>query len=223
MTRGDAAEGRPVPAGTFSSWLIETGRARDGDAAAAVPCGECTGCCTSSQFVHVGPDEVATIRRIPRALLFPAPGMPRGNVLMGYDENGHCPMFVDGRCSIYEHRPRTCRTYDCRVFPAAGVELADSDKAQITERTRRWEFDFPSERDRSLHAAVRSAASFLRAHADQLPQGAVPRHPTQLAFLAVEIHGVFLEHDDDGKLRPAAPPLDVVLIAVRRARTGPAA
>ena len=30
---------------------------------------------------------------------------------MGYDERGHCPMLVDGDCSIYDHRPRTCRMY----------------------------------------------------------------------------------------------------------------
>ena len=32
-----------------------------------------------------------------------------------------------GGCSIYDHRPRTCRTFDCRVFAAAGVAV-DADK-----------------------------------------------------------------------------------------------
>jgi uncharacterized protein len=78
-----------VPAGRFSAWLGQIG--------ADVPCGTCTACCTSSQFVHIEPDEAETLARIPRALLFPAPGRPKGHVLMGYDERGHCPMFVDGR------------------------------------------------------------------------------------------------------------------------------
>ncbi|HET7720760.1 MAG TPA: YkgJ family cysteine cluster protein, partial [Acidimicrobiales bacterium] len=106
------AETHTLPAGRFSTWLVRIG--------VDVPCGTCTACCTSSQFVHIGPDERDTLSRIPKALLFPAPGQPKGHVVMGYDERGHCPMFVDGACSIYEHRPRTCRTYDCRVFPAAG-------------------------------------------------------------------------------------------------------
>jgi len=94
-----------------------------------VPCGSCTACCTSSQFIHIAPDEVDPLGVIPRDVLFPAPRLPVGHVLMGYDDNGHCPMLVDGACSIYEHRPRTCRTYDCRAFAASGLELDDPTKS----------------------------------------------------------------------------------------------
>lgn len=131
-----------------------------GEADADVPCGGCTACCTSSQFVHIGPDEVDTLRHIPAVLLFPAPRMPKGHVLLGYDERGHCPMLVDGACSIYEHRPRTCRTYDCRVFPAAGVDAGEDGKEAIGRRVRRWRFDYPTEGDRGAHDAVRAAARF---------------------------------------------------------------
>ena len=47
-------------------------------------------------------------------------------------------MLIDDKCSIYEHRPRTCRVYDCRVFPAAGVTIDDPDKALIETNTRAW-------------------------------------------------------------------------------------
>lgn len=90
-----------------------------------MPCGDCTACCTSSQFIHIAPDETETLGHIPDELLFDAPGFPAGHVVLGYDENGHCPMLVDGACSIYAHRPRTCRTYDCRIFPATGIDLGD--------------------------------------------------------------------------------------------------
>ncbi len=63
-------------------------------------------------FVHIKPDETQTLRRIPRALLFPAPGLPKGHRVMGYDDRGYCPMLVDDKCSIYEDRPQACRTYD---------------------------------------------------------------------------------------------------------------
>ena len=40
---------------------------------------------------------------------------------------------IDNRCSIYEHRPRTCRTYDCRVFPGRRLDDDDDDKAPIAD------------------------------------------------------------------------------------------
>ena len=147
----------PLPAGDFSAWLRGMRRALGGEQASDVPCAGCTACCTSSQFVHIGPDEVDTLAQVPRRLLFAAPYMPPGTVVLGYDENGHCPMLVDGRCSIYEHRPRACRTYDCRVFPAAGVE--PDDKPTIARRARRWRFAYPTDGDRAEHEAVRAAAA----------------------------------------------------------------
>jgi len=208
-----------LPAGRFSTWVRELERGQHDETGAQVPCGECTGCCTSSQFIHIAPDEVETISHIPRALLFPSPGLPKGHVLLGYDHHGHCPMFRDQRCSIYEHRPRTCRSYDCRVFPAAGVELCDDDQSEIVERTRRWTFDFPTSSDRIMQAAIQAAATFLREHTRELPEGLVPRNRTQLAFLAVKIHDVFLEPGDGAQdARLTTPPLDVVQVAVQRTR-----
>jgi len=84
--------------------------------------------------VHIGPDEHETLARIPAALRFPAPGSPHGHVVLGYDEHGRCPMLVDGGCSIYEHRPRTCRTYDCRIFPATGVDVGEDHPPTIQTR-----------------------------------------------------------------------------------------
>ena len=101
-------------------------------------------------------------------------------------------MLVDGRCSIYEHRPRTCRTYDCRVFPAAGVEIDDPAKVEIGRQARRWRFDFPTEVDRAQQRAVRATASFLRQPAGDV----TPINDTQLAVQAIEIHARFLTDGD---------------------------
>jgi Fe-S-cluster containining protein len=139
----------PLAAGRFSEWLDQL---QSGDGM-AVPCGTCTACCTSSQFVHIERDERKTLARIPVALRFPAPGRPEGSVVLGYDEHGHCPMLVDGACSIYQHRPRTCRTYDCRVFAATGVE-PDATQPAIAARVREWRFDVD---DRASWDAVRAA------------------------------------------------------------------
>jgi len=161
-----------------------------GRADSEVPCGDCCACCASSHFVHVGPDEADARAHIPPALLFPAPGLPQGHVVMGYDERGRCPMLAeDGRCGIYDHRPRTCRVYDCRVFAAAGIT---ADGAEITRRAQRWAFAYPGMRDRVEHDAVRAAARFVRERADCFPGGAVPQDPAQIAVLAIEASDVFV-------------------------------
>jgi hypothetical protein len=126
----------------------------------------------------------------PRELLFAAPGLPKGNVVLSYDEDGRCPMLLHDRCSIYEHRPLTCRTYDCRVFAAAGIA---ADKDLITQRTRRWKFSHLTQDDRDQHAAVQAAARFLRERAECFPGGAAPRDPAHVAVLAVKVSDVFLE------------------------------
>jgi len=65
---------RDLPAGGFSCWLRRTLVALTEEGEADVPCGECSACCTTSHFVHLGPEETRTLARIPRELLFPAPG-----------------------------------------------------------------------------------------------------------------------------------------------------
>jgi Fe-S-cluster containining protein len=154
-----------------------------GEADAEVPCGNCTACCTSSQFVPIGPDETDTLAHIPAELLFPAPRLPKGHVLLGYDERGHCPMLVDGRCSVYEHRPRTCRTYDCRIFAATGLEVDADDptKDPIARRVTRWHFTFPTDDDRRRQAAVHTAVRTVRATS-----------VTRLAVASIERYEEFL-------------------------------
>jgi hypothetical protein len=171
-----------LPAGDFSSWLSAMQAALRGDADAEVPCGSCTACCTSSQFVPIGPDETDTLAHIPKKLLFPAPRL-EGAYLLGYDERGHCPMLVDGRCSIYEHRPKTCRVYDCRIFAATGLDIGADDptKDPIAERVQQWRFSFPTDDDQLRQTAVRTAVRTVRATS-----------VTQLAVNAIERYEEFL-------------------------------
>jgi Fe-S-cluster containining protein len=218
----DATQDTPLPAGDFSSWLAGMQRALAGDGESDVPCDGCTACCTSSQFVHVEPDEADARAHIPAELLFPAPRMPAGHLLLGYDEHGRCPMLVDGGCSIYAHRPRTCRTYDCRVFPAAGLEPDEGDKPAIARRARRWRFAFPTDADEVEREAVVAAARYVRARADALPDDVVPATATQHAVLAVRVHDVFLRRDDTGRSTVVVPePEDVRVVIAARVRRRP--
>jgi Fe-S-cluster containining protein len=189
----EKVNGAELPAGEFAAWLAGMQAAIRGEQESDVPCGACTACCTSYQFVRIEPDETETLAHIPNELLFPAPRAPRGHVLMGYDERGHCPMLVDGKCSIYAHRPRTCRAYDCRIFPATGVEVdADDDtKVAIGLQSRRWRFSFPTDRDRVAHEATRAAAASLRERDD------APLNATGLAVLAIESGDSSVVHGED--------------------------
>jgi Fe-S-cluster containining protein len=195
LAGGNASDEPDLTAGDFSSWLSQMQSALRGEGGSDVPCGDCTACCTSSQFVHIEPDETDTLSHIPPELLFPAPRFPRGHLLLGYDERGHCPMLIDNQCSIYEHRPRTCRIYDCRVFPAAGVGLDDAgesdERVLIVRQARRWRFGFTTPTDRREFDAVRAAATFLR----EQPDRAAPANATELAVRAIEVHHEFLDID----------------------------
>lgn len=211
-----ATEGRNLPAGGFSSWLRNTRRAQKTKKGADVPCGDCTACCTSSYFIHIRPDEADTLARIPKKLVFPAPGLPKGHVLLGYGADGHCPMFIGGKCSIYAHRPQACRDYDCRIFPATGLSPGE-DKPIISRQVERWKFDLAQSRDREHIAAVRAAARFLREHANRFPARFVPAHPTQVAMVAIKIYEVFLGLDKASEKGEAGTPVSEVVRAVMAA------
>jgi Fe-S-cluster containining protein len=144
-------------------------------------------------FIPIKPDEKRTIQRIPRSLLFPVPGMPKGHVLLGYTDQGYCPMLVDGQCTIYEDRPQTCRDYDCRVFAATGISVDQQNQPEIADRVKHWVFDYESEESREEHRIVKRAAAFLEANRDLFPAGSLPSYPVQLAALAVSVYRLFSE------------------------------
>lgn len=180
------------PAGPFSEWLRAMRAALAGSSGMDVACGDCRGCCTSSYFIKVRAHETAAIEQIGADKLRPVPGSTNGNLLMGYDAQGHCSMFANGGCSIYQHRPETCRTYDCRVFTAAGMN-AGPDKSVINERIAGWQFDYPTPRDTQEHRAVTAAANFMRQHPVRFPGGRVPSRASEIAVLAVKSYEVFMD------------------------------
>ena len=189
------AESQPV---TLSHWLRDMGAALNGEVDADVPCGPCTACCASSQFVHVAPTDLDALAAIPAALLFPAPGLPEGHQLLGYDEQGRCPMLTDHRCSIYDARPQTCRTFDCRIFAATGVE-PDPEKPLIARKVTDWRIDTPTERDRIELKALRAAAAFAADAQNAERYDGLPRSPTGVAVVAVE---TFRDHLPESPAEP---------------------
>lgn len=206
MTRRRDAPGPragSLPAGDPCGWAARTVAVIREGGEADVPCGTCTACCRASQFVHVGPDEARALARIPKALLFPAPGLPPGHVLMGYDAEGRCPMLGEAGCTIYVDRPRTCRMYDCRVFAATGVTPTHPAQRDIARQAARWRFDDSTPEARAVLEAARAAARYVRAH-PELTEGGLT--DTRTAVMAVTAHAAFLRRDADGTVAVVADP-----------------
>ena len=185
-----SSSGAELPAGVFSTWLRETLAALAEKRDADPPCGPCNACCRTSHFINIRPEDRGALRRLPRAYLSPAPDLPPGNLYLGFDVAGRCPMLVDGRCTIYAVRPRACRTYDCRIYAAAGIE---ADRPEVDAQARRWRFAFQADRDRDELAAVRASVAFVLVHPEAFPSEAAHRQPLRLAVCAIWVHEHFLE------------------------------
>jgi Fe-S-cluster containining protein len=160
-------------------------------------------------FIHIGPEEVETIRRIPKKLLSRAPGFPRGHVLLGYGDQGQCPMLVDGECSIYEYRPQTCRDYDCRVFAGTGLAVDEPNQPEIAHRIGAWRFRY-TEEGHALQTALQRALSFLQGNRDRFPKGSLPSQPGPVAATAVRIYKLF--RTDDTQLSDVAMVRQIVAV-----------
>jgi Fe-S-cluster containining protein len=187
-------EDADLPAGEFADWLTAMARALDGRGESDVPCGDCDACCRSGYFIEVKPSDDEARRRIPAALLFDAPGAPAGHQLLGYDEAGRCPMLEGSGCTIYADRPNTCRTYDCRIFAAAGIAESAAEKADVTSRARRWQFGYRNEESREMHRLFKLGAHLLVDLQQQEGASVLPRTATQLALLAVQLQDHFQAH-----------------------------
>lgn len=212
MQRAATESAHPLPAGAFGAWLKSARASLQGEGGSDVPCGDCVGCCVSSYFIPLRPRDTAALDEIPAKFLSAA--QPRGHWMMGYREDGTCPMLRDRKCSIYAHRPQTCRDYDCRIFAAAGMEAGGSDKSVINERVRAWRFTYADENDRAAHRAVAAAATFIREKREHFPGGRAPTAPTGIAVLAVKVYELFL---DEAAERRDAGELAADVVAMARA------
>ena len=181
-----------VAAGPFRDWLAQARSSLRGSGGVEVPCGNCTGCCTSSYSVQLRPEDQRALVKIPAQFLVSAPGFHRAQMTMRALPDGTCPMLDGGRCSIYRERPQTCLDYDCRIFAAAGIDAGGADKAVINRRVHEWRFTYPTEADRLAHSAVRAAATFIRERQTSF-RSRIPTAPMGVAVLAIKAFAVFLD------------------------------
>ncbi|REK56657.1 MAG: YkgJ family cysteine cluster protein [Bacteroidetes bacterium] len=86
---------------------------------AIVPCNGCNLCCNfNEQFL--APILTEEEKAIFNNACWQDPDT--GSWKMKMKETGGCYFLVQGKCSIYDHRPQFCRSFDCRNL----LEQADS-------------------------------------------------------------------------------------------------
>jgi uncharacterized protein len=206
---------KPHDAGPFLQWLQDMRGVLRGEREGDVPCGDCVGCCVSRYPIPLRPTDTVALARVPEehVLCAPAPGQGEGSLLMGFREDGTCPMFVGGGCSIYADRPQTCRDYDCRIYSAAGL-MPPGDRPVIAKRVSAWQFTYPTDDDQAAANAVLRAATFIQQHASKFPEALRTESPTAVAVLALKCYGLF---QDEGEVT-----VDALLAAAKEFDATPA-
>jgi Fe-S-cluster containining protein len=107
-----------------------------------VPCNGCRACCHGSRI------EVDTSKEPPERLkhldLVPD---PHGDMrLRRREEDGACVHLGERGCTIYEHRPEVCRSYDCRMWSRIGIRRTyDTPHGAVLEPA--WLFDIETRND----------------------------------------------------------------------------
>ena len=179
--------------GGWSGWSRPwpAGRDRTCRATAARPAAR------ASQFIHIGPDETATLARMPAALLFPAPGLPRRSRAHGLRRAR--PLPDAGRRSVLDLRgsarapvaPTTAVCSRRRGWSPTGWARSRSSIAfgaggSTRRRPKRFTATTPCGRRRGTWRTTPRCSR----------QGP-PVSATQLAVLAVELHELFLGGEPD--------------------------
>jgi hypothetical protein len=83
--------------------------------AGPVACGGCTACCHYSGIVV---DEKRNRKHLPYLL---TERNRDGELVLRQRPDGACIHLGEQGCSVYEHRPTVCRSFDCRAFAAMGL------------------------------------------------------------------------------------------------------
>jgi Putative zinc- or iron-chelating domain len=120
-----------------------------------VPCNGCATCCYHTR-VDVYPDQ----ERPEDVPFFDTETDPDGAVWLRKRADGACVHLADEGCSIYEHRPQSCRRYDCRIWSLFGT----TDGMEGDRHTPVWNFRPRTRRGRVYLTAYQTAGMLAAAH-----------------------------------------------------------
>lgn len=134
------------PLGSPSTWLRKFYRGLDAGSV-DVPCGDCTVCCRSFEFIVLADSEKDKYNH---HLL------DDGRPVLDMTEEGHCGYLTETGCSVYEDRPLNCRQFDCRSLAHCG--LFPEDYPELSIIVKNWEVELKTEEDKVLSMALRMAS-----------------------------------------------------------------
>jgi hypothetical protein len=98
--------------------------------AGPVPCGGCTACC---YYEGIPVDAKRDRQRLPHLL---TERNADRELVLQRRADGACIHLGERGCTVYEHRPGVCRSFDCRAFAAMGIV----ERCGPGRKTPDWEF-----------------------------------------------------------------------------------
>jgi Fe-S-cluster containining protein len=98
--------------------------------AGPVACGRCSACC---YYDGIPVDKQRDRQRLPHLL---TEQNADGDVVLRRRADGACVHLGEHGCTVYEHRPTICRSFDCRAFAAMGIV----EHCGPGQQTPDWEF-----------------------------------------------------------------------------------
>ena len=96
----------------------------------SVPCRPCSACC---HYPGIVVDEKRDLKRLPHLL---TERSSEGELVLQRRPDGACAHLGPHGCTIYDQRSAVCRSFDCRVYAAMGVDGRCDDSHQLPD----WEF-----------------------------------------------------------------------------------
>jgi hypothetical protein len=119
--------------------------------AGPVPCGDCSACCC---YAGIPVDKRRDRKRLPCLL---TERNADGELVLQRHAAGACVHLGEQGCTVYEHRPSACRSFDCRAFSAMGlVEHCDGRRIGSSPRPSK---PGPSRRQLALNTGRLNALS----------------------------------------------------------------
>lgn len=115
---------------------------------ARVPCGDCRECCWHDHVeinpTYDQPEDVAHLDTVQ---------LEDGTTVLRQMPDGRCVHLGDAGCTVYAHRPKACRAYDCRMYALLGGR----EEYQSGHAPPMWDFPVKSRDDRALFMALHHA------------------------------------------------------------------
>lgn len=129
---------------------MKTGRFSD----AMFACGGCTACC--HQRVEIFDTESPV--NLKHLDVISDPDGPPGARKLRQNDDSSCVHLGEHGCTVYEHRPKACRAYDCRLYAFYGFRI-DHEHGGPEPR---WRFGTDTKEDKIICASMELLAQTYR-------------------------------------------------------------